>query len=84
MNTTQQSLQLLYVSDPSSIALNHLPDPVTESDLRRWMDTVADAGIDTFCQEVFSQGWTAYFRSGSADYEYDQRRQHQRFLPLLL
>lgn len=83
MNTNQQSLQLLYVSDPSSIALNHLPDPVTESDLRRWMDTVAEAGIDTFCQEVFSQGWTAYFRSGSADYEYDQRRQHQRFLPLL-
>lgn len=75
--------RLLYVSDPSSIATNLLPDPVEEADLRGWMDTVADAGIDTFCQEVFSQGWTAYFRSSGPDCEYDQRLQHRRFLPLM-
>jgi|GEM_PF-5958170 len=75
--------RLYYISDPSSIATNLLPDPVRESDLRSWIDTVADAGVSTFCQEVFSQGWTAYFRSQHPDYEYDQRRQHRRFLPLL-
>jgi len=50
--------RLYYISDPSSIATNLLPDPVRESDLRSWIDTVADAGVSTFCQEVFSQGWT--------------------------
>lgn len=51
------SRPLLYVSDPSSVAMNLLPDPVRETDLRAWVDCVADAGVDTFCQEVFSQGW---------------------------
>lgn len=75
--------RLLYVSDPSTIAINGLPDPVRQQDLCGWIDAVADSGADTFCQEVFSQGWTAYFRSQRPDCEYDQRRQHRRFLPLL-
>jgi hypothetical protein len=74
---------LVYVSDPSSIATNLLPDPARESDLRGWIDELADAGVDTICQEVFSQGWTAYFQSRHPDYEYDQRLQHRRFLPML-
>ena len=61
--------RILYVSDPSSIAHNFLPDPVSEVDLRRWVDMVADSGVDVFNQEVFSQGWTAYWRSDL--YEYD-------------
>ncbi|MBN1555366.1 MAG: family 10 glycosylhydrolase [Phycisphaerae bacterium] len=73
--------RLFYVSDPSSVAKSLLPDPVTEGDLRRWVDMLADAGVDLFCQEVFSQGWTAYWKSGR--YEYDRREQHKRFLPML-
>ena len=73
--------RILYVSDPSTIARKHLPDPVQEDDLRRWVDMVAASGVDLFDQEVFSQGWTAYWQS--AQYEYDRRPQHRRFLPLL-
>ena len=73
--------RILYVSDPSSIACKLLPDPVSEEDLRNWVDMVAASGVDLFDQEVFSMGWTTYWKS--ATYEYDQRLQHRRFLPLL-
>ena len=73
--------RILYVSDPSTVARTVLPDPVQETDLRKWVDMVAASGVDTFDQEVFSQGWTVYWKS--ARYEYDQRPQHRRFLPLL-
>ena len=73
--------RLLYVSDPSSIAINMFPDPVREEDLRRWVDLLADSGVDIFDQEVYSQGWTAYWRSPK--FEYDRRVQHRRFLPLI-
>jgi len=73
--------RILYVSDPSSIARKLLPDPVREEDLRRWVDIVADSGVDIFDQEVFSMGWTVYWQSDR--YEYDRRPQHRRFLSLL-
>ena len=73
--------RILYVSDPSTIARTVLPDPVEEADLCKWVDMVADSGIDMFNQEVFSQGWTVYWQS--EHYEYDQRPQHQRFRPLI-
>ncbi|MBM3802336.1 MAG: helix-turn-helix domain-containing protein, partial [Acidimicrobiia bacterium] len=73
--------RILYVSDPSSIAINLLPDPVQEADLRRWVDMVASSGVDIFDQEVYSQGWTAYWRSPK--FEYDRRLQHKRFVPML-
>ena len=73
--------RIIYVSDPSSIAMRHLPDPVTEDDLQRWADDLADAGTDTFIQEAYTQGWTTYWRTDR--YEYDARPQHKRFLPLL-
>ncbi len=79
--TPRTDQRILYVSDPSSIARKLLPDPVGEQDLRNWVDLVADSGVDIFDQEVFSQGWTVYWRS--ATYEYDRRWQHRRFLPLL-
>lgn len=75
------SARILYVSDPSSIAINLLPDPVDEKSLRRWVDMLADSGVDMFNQEIFSQGWTVYWRSKSI--AYDQRHQHRRFLPLI-
>ena len=73
--------RILYVSDPSTIARTVLPDPVREADLRKWVDMIADSGIDMFNQEIFSQGWTVYWQS--EHYEYDQRPQHQRFRPLI-
>ncbi len=72
--------RILYVSDPSSIATNLLPDPVETDDLRRWVDLLADNEVDIFDQEVYSQGWTAYWRSDH--YEYDRRIQHKRFQPM--
>jgi len=73
--------RILYVSDPSTISRTVLPDPVEEVDLRKWVDMVADSGVDTFNQEVFSQGWTVYWESER--YDYDQRPQHLRFRPLI-
>ena len=73
--------RIVYVSDPSSIAYRFLPDPVREEDLRDWIDYVAAADIDTFVQEVYTQGWTVYWRGDR--YDYDARPQHRRFLPLL-
>lgn len=75
------SRRILYVSDPSSIARRHLPDPVSERDLRKWVDTLAAARVDLFIQEAYTQGWTTYWRSPRFDY--DARPQHRRFLPLL-
>ena len=81
VGTSDSAGGILYVSDPSSIATTLLPDPVRVEDLTRWIDLVADSGVDIFDQEVFSQGWTCYWRSER--YEYDRRHQHCRFLPLL-
>jgi len=79
--TPRGAVRILYVSDPSSIAINLFPDPVREEDLRQWVDMLADNGVDMFDQEVYSQGWTAYWQSEK--FEYDQRLQHRRFIPLL-
>ena len=75
------SRRILYVSDPSSIARRYLPDPVSEQDLRNWVDTLAANRVDLFIQEAYTQGWTTYWRSPRFDY--DARPQHRRFLPLL-
>ena len=75
------SRRILYVSDPSSIARRYLPDPVSEEDLRRWVDVLAVSRVDLFIQEAYTQGWTTYWRSPRFDY--DARPQHRRFLPLL-
>ncbi len=73
--------RVIYVSDPSSVANRYLPDPVREEDLKRWIDAIAAAEIDTFVQEVYTQGWSVYWRGDV--FEYDARPQHRRFLPLL-
>ena len=70
-----------YVNDPSSIARGILPDPVEPDDLRRWVDMLADGGVDTFVQDVYNQGFTVYWRSDR--FQYDLREQHRRFLPML-
>jgi hypothetical protein len=74
--------RLIYVSDPSLIASRYLPDPVKEEDLRNWIDDVSASRVDTFIQEVFTQGWTTYWRADGFDY--DARHQHRSFLPLLV
>ena len=73
--------RILYVSDPSSLTTHYYPDPVEEIDLRRLIGMLADSGVDMYCQDVYSQCCTAYWRS--ENYPYDQRPQHQRYLPLL-
>ena len=76
-----QEKHIMYVNDPSTIAMGLLPDPVSEEDLRGLVDMVADSGADSFVQDVYNQGFTVYFRSDR--FQYDQREQHRRFLPLL-
>jgi len=73
--------RIVYVSDPSSIASRYLPDPVAVTDLQDWIDRLAVSEVDCFVQEAYTQGWTTYWRV--ADFEYDARPQHRRFLPLL-
>jgi len=73
--------RLIYVSDPSSIAMNVLPDPVRPDDLRRLVNWLADNGVDTFDQEVYSQCWAAHWRSDNI--QYDQRAQHKRYIPMI-
>ena len=80
MVSPRGSWRILYVSDPSSIATNLFPDPVAAEDLRAWVDMLADSEVDVFNQEVYSQGWTAYWRTDR--FEYDRRAQHARFLSM--
>jgi hypothetical protein len=75
------SRRILYNSDPSTIASQLLPDLVRAEDLRRWVDMLGDAGVDTFIQESWNQGFTVYWRSEQL--QYDQRPQHRRFLAML-
>ncbi len=70
-----------FVSDPSSITANVLPDPVAVDDLKRLVDMIADSGADSFQQDVYNKGCTVYWRSD--EFQYDQRQQHRRFLPML-
>lgn len=70
-----------FVSDPSSIAVGLLSDPAQADELRRWVDMVADSGVDIFQQDAYHKGCTVYWRSDK--FQYDPRRQHKRFLPLL-
>ena len=72
---------IMFVSDPSSLANNYLPDPVVEDDLRRIIDGTAEAGIDIYCQDMYSQCSTAYWRDDG--FAYDARPQHERFVPML-
>ena len=72
---------IMYVNDPSTIARHYLPNPVTEESLRWLVDQAADGGADSFVQDVYSQGFTVYFRSPR--FQFDPRIQHEAFLPLL-
>ena len=84
--TPRGDRRIIYVSDPDSIirflpgGLN-LPEIPTEDFFRNWVDDVAEANVDTFIQEAYSQGWTLYWRCEKFDY--DQRPQHRCFIPLL-
>ncbi len=73
--------RIVFNSDPSTIATGMLPDPVAADDLRRWVDLLGDAGVDTMVQDCYNQGFTPYWRTDR--FPYDTRPQHRRFLPLL-
>ena len=79
--TPRGTRRVHFVSDPSSITANVLPDPVEAADLHRLVDMIADSGTDSFQQDVYNKGCTVYWRSD--EFQYDQREQHRRFLPLL-
>ena len=68
--------RIYFISDPSSIAVGLLPDPVKVDDLRRWVDMLADSGVDIFQQDAYHKGCTVYWRSDQ--FQYDPRRQHRR------
>lgn len=73
--------RIMYCSDPSTMARRLLPDPTKPDDLRRWVDVIADNGADMFVQDVYNQCFTVYWRSNR--FQYDNRKQHQRFLSML-
>ena len=79
--TPRGTRRIYFVSDPSSIAVGLLPDPTEADDLRRWVDMVADSGVDIFQQDAYHKGCTIYWRSDQ--FQYDPRRQHRRFLKML-
>ena len=79
--TPRGTRRIHFVSDPSSITANVLPDPAEVDDLHRLVDMVADSGVDSFQQDVYNKGCTVYWRSD--EFQYDQREQHRRFLPML-
>ncbi len=75
-------IRLLFVADISSHAREPFTsDPATPEQIERLVDHFALSGADAFGQEVFGQGWVTYFRSDT--YEFDQRPQHRRWIPLL-
>ncbi|MCY3760468.1 MAG: hypothetical protein OXH50_04405, partial [Gemmatimonadetes bacterium] len=75
-------IRLLFVADLSSYAREpFISDPATPEQIERLVDHFALSGADALGQEVFGQGWVTYFRSDT--YEFDQRPQHRRWIPLL-
>ncbi len=78
----QGDIRLLFMADLSSYAREpYTSDPATPEQIHRLVDDFALSGADVLGQEVFGQGWVLHFRSDR--YEYDQRPQHQRWIPLL-
>ena len=67
--------RFIYISDPSSIARLYLPENVEEKNLRDWVDDLSDVEVDTFIQEVYTQGWTTYWKTPL--FEYDARPHEQ-------
>ena len=55
--------RILYNSDPSTIATQLLPDRVESDHLRRLVDMLGDAGVDTLIQDAWNQGFTVYWRA---------------------
>ena len=75
-------IRLLFVADLSSHAREpFISDPATPEQIVRLVDHFALSGADALGQEVFGQGWVTYFRSDT--YEFDQRPQHRRWIPML-
>ena len=75
-------IRLLFAADLSSYAREPFTsEPATPEQVRQLVDDFAASGADALGQEVFGQGWVLHFRSDT--YEYDQRPQHRRWIPML-
>jgi hypothetical protein len=75
-------IRLLFPADLSSYAREPFTsDPAAPDQIRKLVDDIALSEADAFGQEVFGQGWVLHFYSDT--YEYDQRPQHRRWVPML-
>lgn len=80
--TPRGSRRVVYVSDPSNTTRHLSEDRATPEELRRVVRNYAGAqAIDTVVQEVWSQGWSHFWRGETC--EYDARLQHRRLAPMM-
>jgi uncharacterized protein (DUF849 family) len=74
--------RVVYCSDPSNTTRFMTEGRATPDDLRGVVRNYAAAqAIDTVVQEVFSQGWSHWWRGESC--EWDARPHHQRLVPMM-
>ena len=74
--------RVVYCSDPSNTTRFMTEGRATPDDLRGVVRNYAGAqAIDTVVQEVFSQGWSHWWRGESC--EWDARPHHQRLVPMM-
>ena len=74
--------RVVYCSDPSNTTRHLSEGRATPEELRRVVRNYADSGaIDTVVQEVFSQGWSHFWRGDTC--EFDARPHHQRLVPMM-
>lgn len=73
--------QLIYVSDPSNTT-SQVSDPAKPEELREIVRRYDElANVDILVQEIWSQGWSHFWRSENC--RYDARPQHQRLIPMI-
>jgi hypothetical protein len=80
--TPRGTRRVVYCSDPSNTTRFLSEGRATPEELRGVVRNYAEAqAIDTVVQEVFSQGWSHFWRGESC--EWDARPHHQRMVPMM-
>ena len=80
--TPRGTRRTVYCSDPSNTTRFLSEGRATPEELRGVVRNYAGAqAIDTVVQEVFSQGWSHFWRGDTC--EYDARPHHQRMVPMM-
>lgn len=74
--------RVIYNSDPSNTTRHLSEGRATPEELRRVVRSYAGAqAIDTVVQEVWSQGWSHFWRGETC--EFDARPHHRRLVPMM-